>query len=240
MEFLTRHGVGVGSRRRLTGEDETTFLHRIETEAADILIMTEGSLEACAVVFETPLSTIEPIVAFNEHLQEAADRGEEIKALRVSNGYDAAVALKDLLLKRLKDEPCRVTHDDDWPTDPEMFHVELLALLPQALRDYGGSVIQMSEPLSATTSEIEAIIASDESLQRLQMICLTKDDAAAEANFAEKAATGPAAGAHKFLTNRQPEKYGDVTKHEIKNVGFEPPPAGAVKNALFTKKEPEE
>ena len=240
MEFLTRWGVAVGSRRRKAGEGKEDHLDRVEAEAADILVLTEGSVEACCAVFDVPSATMEAIIAFSEDLQEAYEKGEEIAALRVSNGYDAAIALKDFALKKLKEEHRLVTHDDNWPTDPEMFHEELLALLPQALRDYGGSVIQMSEPLSATTSEIEAVIASDESLQRLQMICLTKDDAAAEANFAEKAATGPAAGAYKFLSNRQPDKYSDRSQVEVKNVGFEPPPEGAVKNALFTKKEPEE
>ena len=240
MEFLAKWGVSVGSRRRRAGEDEQTHLSRVEAEAADILVLTEGSVSACCAVFDVPKASMEAIIAFSDELQEAFEKGEEIKALRVDSGYDAAEAVKEYALKKLKEEHRLVTHGDNWPTDPQMFHAELLAILPQALRDYGGSVIQMSEPLSATTSEIEAIIASDESLQRLQMICLTKDDAAAEANFAEKAATGPAAGAHKFLTNRQPDKYGDVTKHEIKNVGFEPPPEEARKNALFTKKEPEE
>ena len=241
MDFLTKWGIAVGSRRRRAGETTDQLMDRIEAEAGEILLMTEGSVPAVCAVFDQPHASIETLIAASDDLQMALEKGEDIAALRVEQGREAAVALKEFALRKLKEEHRRVTHEDNWPTDPKMFHVELLSLLPQALRDYGGSVIQMSEPLSATTSEIEAIIASDESLQRLQMICLTKDDAAAEANFAEKAATGPAAGAHKFLTNRQPEKYGDVSKHEIKNVGFDPPPADfGAKNALFTKKESEE
>lgn len=240
MDFLTKWGIHPGAKRRRAGESTEDLLDRIEIEARDILIMTEGSVPAVCAVFDQPHETIETLIAASDALHEALEKGEQIARLRIEEGLEAAKALQEFALKKLKEENRLTTHGDDWPRDPEMFHVELKAIIPQALRDYGGSVIQMSEPLSATISEIETIISADESLQRLQMICLTKDDAAAEANFAEKAATGPAAGAHKFLTNRQPDKYGDKSKVEVTNVGIGLPPEDfGTRNVLNRKKNEE-
>lgn len=240
MDFLTRYNLAPGCKRRRAGENMEDLLDRIKVEAVEILIMTEGSIGATAAVFDQPRSTIQTMIDVSDDLDDALEKGLEIARIREKESRDAALALKDFALKKLKEEPRLVTHDDNWPEDPELFHEELKKLLPRALEDYGGSVIQMSMPLSVTTSEIEAVIASDTTLQRKQMICMTKDDAAAEANFAEKAATGPAAGAFKFLSNRQPDKYSDKQQIDVKNVGFQPPPPGPPPNALFPKKDEEE
>lgn len=240
MDFLVRFNLAPGCKRRRAGESMEDLLDRIKTDAIEILIMTEGSVAATAAVFDQPMSTIQTMIDVSDDLDDALEKGLQIARLREQESRDAALALKDFALKKFREEPRLVTHADNWPIDPELFYVELKEILPQALEDYGGSVIQMSMPLSVTISEIEAVIASDTYLQRKQMICMTKDDAAAEANFAEKAATGPAAGAYKFLSNRQPDKYADKQQIEFKNTGFQPPPAGEPKNALFNKKDEEE
>ena len=239
MDLLTLHGIQSGSLRRRAGETTEDLMDRIDREGADILIIGEGSIPLMCAVFDQGYDVIETLIDSSGQLQEAKEKGDQIMQIRETESREAALALKEFALRKLKDEHRRITHSDDWPTDPELFHVELLALLPDALRDYNGSVIQMSEPLSATVDEIESVIAGSEILQRLQMICMTKDDAAAEANFAEKAATGPAAGALSFLKNRQSDKYGDKSTIDYKNVGFDVPPPGPPPNALFTKKEKE-
>lgn len=237
MNILTEFGIETGEYAHRPEETQDEFIQRFLQDAPAIFIAGEGSAMLVAAVFDTTHDNVQTFIDGFDHIRKAQEKGLEIRATREQVGRSAAIAIREYTLERLKDESGRVAHGDDWPTDPESFHVELKALLPQALRDYGGSVIQMSMPLSVTVSEIEQVIASDTKLQRLQMICMTKDEAAAERNFAEKAATGPAAGAHKFLSNRQPDKYGDKQQIDIKNVGFQPPPSGPPPSVLTGKKD---
>ena len=237
---MTVCDLNVGGLRRRPGEDTESLLERIERDAGEILIQAEGSIPIVCAVFDQPEDVIQTLIDSSDDLQAAMEKGLQIRELRDRESRDAAVALKEFALRKLKEERRLITHEDNWPEDPKLFHMELVAILPQALEDYNGSVIQMAAPLNCTVEELENAIASDKKLQRKQLICLTKDEAAAEANFAEKAATGPAAGAHKFLTNRQPEKYGDKSQIDVKNIGFDVPPSGFGASILDRKKEDEE
>lgn len=239
IDMLTLYGVEPGECSHRKGETQGEYIERFLTDAPDLLIICEGNATMVAAVFEDTFDNVQTLIDSDAKLRSAQEKGVVVREARESMGRDAALAIKEHALLKLKEEHGRITHSDDWPEDPELFFAELLEILPEALRDYNGSVIQMSEPLSATIEELEAVVASSEKLQRLQRICMTKDEAAAEANFAEKAATGPAAGAHKFLTNRQPEKYGDKSTVDYKNVGFEVPPQGPPPSALSPKKEKE-
>jgi hypothetical protein len=239
MDMLTLYGVTPGEYSHRKNESQGEYIDRFMRDAPNILIISEGNATVVAAVFEDTFDNVQTLIDSSPLLRAAQEKGVVIRETRESMGRDAALAIKEHALLKLKEEHGRITHSDDWPEDPELFHGELLEILPEALRDYNGSVIQMSEPLSATIEEIDSVIASSEKLQRLQKICMTKDEAAAEANFAEKAATGPAAGAHKFLSNRQPERYGDKSTVDYRNVGFDVPPSGPPPNALRVKKEKE-
>lgn len=237
---MTLYDLKAGGLHRRVGETKDQLLDRIERDGGDILLIAEGSIPVLCAVFDQPHDVIETLVAASDSLQESLYKGQDIARLRLEESRDAAVALKEFMRRKLKEEHRRITHEDNWPEDAEEFHMELSAILPEALSDYSGSTIQMAAPLHCTIKEIENVIAGSDRLQRLQEIYMSKDEAAAEANFAEKAAIGTAAGAYKFLANRQPEKYSDKQQIDVKNVGFQPPPADfGTRNVLFGKKDKE-
>ena len=239
-DIMTLYDLKPGSLRRRAGETKDQLLDRIERDAGDVLLIAEGSVPVLCAVFDQPQDIIETLIAASDSLQEALFKGQDIARLRLEESRDAAVALKEFMRRKLKEEHRRITHDENWPEDPEAFHLELSAILPEALFDYNGSVIQMSAPLHVTIPEIESIIKDSPRLKRLQTIYMTKEDSLAEVNFAEKAATGPAAGAYRFLVNRQPEKYSDKQQIDLKTSGFAPPPKDfGQHNVLFRKKDKE-
>ena len=233
VDLMSLYGYAAGSRAHAPGESGEDFAERLRHQVKEVLVAVEGSELATAAVFNTTPLVIETLIAGFDDVMEARNEGLAIRESRATESRDAVVVIKDLALKRLKEERHPVTHNFDWPDDPEMFHVELMEILPQAIRDYNGSIMQIQNALSLHQDRIEPVIAANKSLKEMQRVCLGGPIAEGERNVEQQIATGRIPEVLRFLAARYPEVYGNKQDINFKNVGFEPPPTGPVPNALF-------
>lgn len=235
IDLMSLYGYADKSRCHQPGESGLDFADRLRYEVMEVLIAVEGSELAASRIFGVQPLVVETLIAGFDDVMEARDEGLAIHETRNTESRDAVVVIKDLALARRKEARHPVTHNFDWPENPELFHMELMSILPQAIRDYNGSIVQIQDALSLDKDRIEPVIEADEKLKVMQKVCRNSPVAVGEATVESRLATGKIPEVLRFLAARYPEVYGNKQDVNFRNVGFAPPPADFGKSALFNE-----
>lgn len=230
-------GLKAGSLAQKDGEDINAFMERVVEQAGEVLIKAEGSLDIAAVVFGCDTVVMKDIVKAYAILDEAAAEGRRIGIARIKGDDEVANAAQQRALNHVREVDNKIRMDLS-RLDGARLDAALMAHLPKALRDYGGSETAIATALSLTVDEISSAIASSPELEEIQEKSFVAMVGRIEDHLFELAVTSQSHAPAVFvLKNLVPDKYSDKSTVEVS--GFSAPPeVSELKSALtLVKKE---
>ena len=239
IRLMKQFDLALGTHARAAAESPGEFLERIARQAPEVIVKAEGSIEIAALVFSITPEVLDDMKGRYPQISDAHTKGLGIHHARKTQADEVVVEVKKELLRSLTEEDSRPVRKNNLPSDPAKRLASLLRLIPDYLEPYYGCPHQMSGPMKATSDEIQQAIDSDEDLLRQQTIFRSIPKAAALKNLQNRAATDTSAAAAKYLEKVFPEEFGPKQDINLKNFGFEPPPADHGTQNVLTRRNKE-